>query len=39
MNQPFHLEIFWIDHPTFQNSVKEWWDEEKHIEGMTMYQF
>ena len=35
-NMPFRFEKFWLEHPTFQEGIKQWWREEQPEQGTRM---
>jgi hypothetical protein len=37
-NRPFRFEKFWIDHPTFKENIKAWWQEEIQEQGTKMFR-
>jgi hypothetical protein len=37
-NRPFRFEKFWIEHPTFKERIKQWWQEEKLEQGTRMFK-
>jgi len=37
-NIPFRFEKFWIDHPTFKEKIKQWWQEEQKKQGNRMFK-
>eukprot|EP00253_Pinus_taeda_P006750 PITA_06750 len=36
-NRPFRFEKFWLDHPNFQEMVKNWWSEPLEHSGSKMF--
>eukprot|EP00253_Pinus_taeda_P005917 PITA_05917 len=36
-NRPFRFENIWLSHPDFSSSIENWWTEDLHIQGSTMF--
>ena len=37
-NKPFRFEKLWLEHPTFQERIKQWWREEQLEQGTSMFK-
>jgi hypothetical protein len=35
-NKPFRFEKFWIEYPTFNDHINQWWQEELLDQGTRM---